>query len=216
MRGHVDRVCSAVFVVQVQWTHFVRRASRVFATALITALHLSCHFELELQDHAELVAACAQELYYRRLHSLAAKRPGTINFATRKDMWMNYQQLFKVLNEANAPLNLPNVWLWDMIDEFLYQFQMYRALAGQANQRPDIEFLRENPDVWSAEKVQAIGYAAVSVLLHAFMPLFKLPEPSHACHALLALCMLWQGLALLKPAMRPVSDTPGLTWRAPW
>lgn len=95
-----------------------------------------------------------QELYFRRLHSLASKRPAMINFEHRKEMWTNYQQLFEVLNTANAPLNLPNVWLWDMIDEFLYQFQIYRALAGQANQEPDVAFLKANPDVWSPEKVR--------------------------------------------------------------
>lgn len=95
-----------------------------------------------------------QELCFRHLHSIAAKRPGLITFAHRKEMWTNYEELFTVLNSVDAPLNLPNVWLWDMIDEFLYQFQSYRALAGQANQEPDIAFLKANPNVWAPEKVR--------------------------------------------------------------
>jgi hypothetical protein len=110
-----------------------------------------CHL---LACHLSLVAHRLQELYFRHLHSLASKRPGLITFEHRKEMWTNYEELFTVLNSVDAPLNLPNIWLWDMIDEFLYQFQSYRALAGQANQEPDINFLKANPDVWSPEKVR--------------------------------------------------------------
>lgn len=27
-------------------------------------------------------------------------------------------------------MQLPNIWLWDMVDEFLYQFQVGRAWGG--------------------------------------------------------------------------------------
>ena len=93
-----------------------------------------------------------QELYYRRMSSLGPRRQ--MGLELRRDMWENYRKLFELLATVNAPLNLPNVWLWDMIDEFLYQAQFYRALAGQANTKPDIEFLRANPDVWSPELVR--------------------------------------------------------------
>lgn len=96
-----------------------------------------------------------QELYYRHLHSLAMRHDGLITFEHRKSMWDNYAALFKVLASIEASMNLPNSWLWDMIDEFMYQFQTYRALAGQANRQPDIAFLKANPDVWSIDKVRS-------------------------------------------------------------
>lgn len=38
---------------------------------------------------------------------------------------MNYQELFsEILNQNNnKPINLqlPNLWLWDIVDEFVYQ-----------------------------------------------------------------------------------------------
>ena len=105
-----------------------------------------------------------QELYFRHLHGLAAKKPGLITFEHRKAMWDNYEQLFDVLNTADAPLNLPPIWLWDMIDEFLYQFQTYRALAGQANQQPDIDFLKANPNAWAPEKVHPHGPPSSAVI----------------------------------------------------
>lgn len=95
-----------------------------------------------------------QELYYRHLHSLAMRHDGLITFEHRKSMWDNYVALFKVLASIEASMNLPNSWLWDMIDEFMYQFQTYRALAGQANRQPDVAFLKAHPDVWAIDSVR--------------------------------------------------------------
>lgn len=42
----------------------------------------------------------------------------------RYDSYMNYQDLFfEILNAKEEPLQLqlPNIWLWDTIDEFVYQ-----------------------------------------------------------------------------------------------
>ena len=38
----------------------------------------------------------------------------------------NYCQLFNYILSAEKPidLKLPNQWLWEMIDEFIYQFQV--------------------------------------------------------------------------------------------
>lgn len=35
----------------------------------------------------------------------------------------NYIDLFGLLLHSNVNMQLPNIWLWDMIDEFIYQFQ---------------------------------------------------------------------------------------------
>ena len=32
-------------------------------------------------------------------------------------------------------MQLPNEWLWDMIDEFLYQFQAYHQFKGKPSQQ---------------------------------------------------------------------------------
>jgi translation initiation factor 3 subunit L len=46
------------------------------------------------------------------------------SLAHRYDSYMNYQDLFiEILNAKEQPLSLqlPNIWLWDIIDEFVYQ-----------------------------------------------------------------------------------------------
>lgn len=42
----------------------------------------------------------------------------------RCDSWDNYCDLFGLLLTSNVNMQLPNIWLWDMVDEFLYQFQV--------------------------------------------------------------------------------------------
>ena len=41
----------------------------------------------------------------------------------RCESWDNYANLFNVILHGNVNMQLPNLWLWEMIDEFIYQFQ---------------------------------------------------------------------------------------------
>ena len=44
----------------------------------------------------------------------------------RFDSYYNYCKLFNYILSADTPVNLelPNQWLWEIIDEFIYQFQV--------------------------------------------------------------------------------------------
>ena len=54
-------------------------------------------------------------------------------------------------------LELPNQWLWDIIDEFIYQFQNYSQYRSKLQSKDDAEIslindaLEEN--VWSVHSV---------------------------------------------------------------
>ncbi len=58
----------------------------------------------------------------------------------RCESWDNYCDLFGLLLTSNVNMQLPNIWLWDMVDEFLYQFQVGPLTACAvpvcATQRP--------------------------------------------------------------------------------
>lgn len=62
-----------------------------------------------------------KELYYRHIYS---KLQPTLE--QRMESWLNYCDIFNLLLSVDTPLalELPNQWLWDMIDEFIYQFQV--------------------------------------------------------------------------------------------
>ncbi len=62
-----------------------------------------------------------KEIYFRHVYMKMQRGP---SLAHRYDSYMNYQDLFiEILNAKEQPLSLqlPNIWLWDIIDEFVYQ-----------------------------------------------------------------------------------------------
>uniref|UniRef100_H0Y1E0 Eukaryotic translation initiation factor 3 subunit L n=1 Tax=Otolemur garnettii TaxID=30611 RepID=H0Y1E0_OTOGA len=72
--------------------------------------------------------------------------------------------LYKILNaDGPAPLELPNRWLWDIIDEFIYQFQsfsQYRCKTAK-NSEEEIDFLRSNPKIWNVHSVLNVLHSLV-------------------------------------------------------
>ena len=46
-------------------------------------------------------------------------------------------------------LELPNQWLWDIIDEFIYQFQSFSQFRSRLAKmpEPDVQALKSNPKV---------------------------------------------------------------------
>lgn len=70
-----------------------------------------------------------QELYFR--HAYARLRP---TIQDREQSWLTYCQLFNIMLHGKVTMELPNEWLWDMIDEFMYQFQAYHQYRGKVSQ----------------------------------------------------------------------------------
>eukprot|EP01113_Clastostelium_recurvatum_P005661 TRINITY_DN1252_c0_g1_i2.p1 TRINITY_DN1252_c0_g1~~TRINITY_DN1252_c0_g1_i2.p1 ORF type:complete len:658 (-),score=213.62 TRINITY_DN1252_c0_g1_i2:83-2056(-) len=94
-----------------------------------------------------------KELYFRHIYS---KIGPTLN--NRIESWRTYQELFNYILNSPSPveLDLPNLWVWDIIDEFIYQYQS----ACQNRTKPRAKFhaderriLSENPEVWSTHGV---------------------------------------------------------------
>lgn len=103
-----------------------------------------------------------QELYYRHLYSRESSKVSAkqeiLTTADRRTSWENYQALFSIIQQRNVNIQLPNVWLWDMIDEFLYQFQSYAQFKSRLSALgpDDLQFLRANPGVWDSAEVLAL------------------------------------------------------------
>lgn len=87
-----------------------------------------------------------KELYYRHIYS---KLQPTLE--QRIESWQNYVDIFEMLLSADAPLELelPNQWLWDMIDEFIYQFQAFCQFRQRVKSKlaDELRLLKENPQV---------------------------------------------------------------------
>ena len=87
------------------------------------------------------------EMYYR--HVYARLQP---TLEQRCESWDNYCELFKVILGTKINMQLPNSWLWDMVDDFIYQFQSYCAYRAKLRQKgpQEINVLRECDQVWNA------------------------------------------------------------------
>jgi len=101
-----------------------------------------------------------KELYFRHIY---ANCQPTVE--QRLDSYKNYCALFNLLLSTNEPisLDLPNQWLWDTIDEFIYQFQsccLFRMRAGKLTVQ-ELDYLRENPKMWNIHSVLNVLHSLV-------------------------------------------------------
>ena len=99
-----------------------------------------------LVGNDEVFLMLYRELYFRHIYS---KLHPTLQ--QRFDAWENYCNLFNYFLRSDVPpLDLPTVWLWDMLDEFVFQFQSFCQFRGKAKNRAaeERQVLKANQGVW--------------------------------------------------------------------
>ncbi|KTW30792.1 hypothetical protein T552_00504 [Pneumocystis carinii B80] len=101
-----------------------------------------------------------RELYFRHIY---AKLQPTIE--QRFQSYDNYCDLFNLILNSENPVNLelPNHWAWDIVDEFIYQFQTFCNYKNRLSKRSEDEIheLRENPQIWSTYSVLNVLYSLI-------------------------------------------------------
>lgn len=97
-------------------------------------------------DNDHVFCLLYKEMYYR--HIYATLQP---TLEQRCESWDNYCSLFGVVLHGNVNMQLPNLWLWDMIDEFIYQFQSFCQYRGKLTMKSpeELELLKQCDQVWS-------------------------------------------------------------------
>lgn len=103
-----------------------------------------------------------KELYYRHIY---AKVQGGPNIDHRFQSYANYCNLFNLILNTDTPvaLELPNQWLWEIIDEFIYQFQsfsQYRSMLSKKGPE-ELDVLKSNPTVWNVHSVLNVLHSLV-------------------------------------------------------
>jgi translation initiation factor 3 subunit L len=104
-----------------------------------------------LVENDEVFLMLYRELFYRHIHS---KLHPTLQ--QQFDSWENYCNLFNHLLRPDAtPLELPMVWLWDMVDEFVYQFQCFCHYRGKSKSRTaeEKQMMKSHQKVWDVAAV---------------------------------------------------------------
>ena len=103
-----------------------------------------------------------KELYYRHVY---ARVQGGPTLEQRFDSYFNYCDLFNYIlaAESPVPLELPNQWLWDIIDEFIYQYQSFSQYSSKLSKKTEeeLESLQTNPKVWNVHSVLNVLHSLV-------------------------------------------------------
>lgn len=112
-------------------------------------------FYRQFKRYHSLIVTLYSELYYR--HALS-KCPNRVSWADRRLAWHNYCLLLNYFIEDECSesrvkkgLQLPSQWLWDILDEFVYQFQ--EATRWRARQEDTQHQLKDDCEVWKAATV---------------------------------------------------------------
>lgn len=98
-------------------------------------------------------------LFYREMtmrHLFMKLKPQTNHFI---DSWTNYTKLFSfILNSKEETILLTSQWIYDIIQEFVYQFQGFCQFRSQVTHRTsdDIIILNENKKAWNLPTVVRI------------------------------------------------------------
>ncbi|KAL8567654.1 Eukaryotic translation initiation factor 3 subunit L [Nucella lapillus] len=103
-----------------------------------------------------------KELYYRHVYARVQNGP---SLEQRFESYYNYCNLFNYILNADGPvrMELPNQWLWDIIDEFIYQFQSFSQYRSKVSKQSEdeVEVLRTNPKIWNVHSVLNVLHSLV-------------------------------------------------------
>lgn len=105
---------------------------------------------VDLVDQDHVFCLLYKEMYFRHLY--ASVQP---SLEQRIDSWENYCMLFNIILNSQVNMQLPNGWLWDMVDEFVYQFQSFQQYRGKLSQKSaeELTALRNCGRVWDVGTV---------------------------------------------------------------
>jgi len=99
-----------------------------------------------------------KQLYYRHLYG----RKLAVDLPNQLISYQNYLDLFNIILglRTEAPeFEIPGVWLWDIIDEFVWQFRAFHVFRSEVQARgpesckEDRSLLEQRPHAWSAQTV---------------------------------------------------------------
>ncbi|XP_072029237.1 eukaryotic translation initiation factor 3 subunit L-like isoform X2 [Amphiura filiformis] len=103
-----------------------------------------------------------KELFYRHIYARVQTGPSQ---EQRFESYYNYCNLFNFILNAEGPvrLELPDQWLWDIIDEFIYQFQEFSKYRCRLSTKSEDEvaILRANPKIWNVHSVLNVLHSLV-------------------------------------------------------
>lgn len=163
----------------------------------------------ELLHNDPLFTALYKELYYRHIHVRLSP-----TMEQRSGSFRQYSILFQLLLDVPNDFILPNQWIWDIFDEYLYQFQTYQSiLCKNSKSKSDTleqsdtliiwdhqsvlnvlsrfvdksnihHYLGENDQYESPTFTRNMGYFALISMLRLYVLMGKFPDALTLIHGL--------------------------------
>jgi translation initiation factor 3 subunit L len=134
------------------FSQYGRLSERYFSNSAWPEYESLKHIALSNNESFELLY---RELFYR--HLLKQAQPSVSHWV---GSWRNYCALFEHLLNAAKPrqLDIPDHWLWDIVDEFIYQYQAFCQTCSNLKNKSqeEIEQLKANAGAWNS--AQLLGY----------------------------------------------------------
>ena len=151
-----------------------------------------------------------RELYYRHVYSRLQP-----DIDDRFSSYENYCSFFNyILNsETPVPLELPVGWLWDIIDEFIYQFSTYTTWKGRVGKKTDeeVQMIAENPQVRRRTRYPAhmslVPNFGVTHLAHAVAQVWSCYSVLNVLYSLITKSKIQEQLQAIKRGEDPESVT---------
>ncbi|XP_077297592.1 eukaryotic translation initiation factor 3 subunit l isoform X2 [Arctopsyche grandis] len=108
------------------------------------------HEVAPLVDNDPVFIVLYKELYFRHIYARVSGGP---SLDQRIQSFFNYCNLFNYILSANEPvsLELPDQWLWELVDEFIYQFQSFAQYRARLTKKTadEIETLNSDNNIWN-------------------------------------------------------------------
>ncbi|PAA78945.1 hypothetical protein BOX15_Mlig025031g3, partial [Macrostomum lignano] len=102
------------------------------------------------------------EMYYKHIYAHIAGGP---SFEDREASYFNYCDFFNFVLGTDTPVTheLPYQLLWDIIDEFIYQFQNFTQYRAKLKNKKDEEIstLRDSVTTWNIHSVLNVLHSLV-------------------------------------------------------
>ncbi|KAG6497989.1 eukaryotic translation initiation factor 3 subunit L-like [Zingiber officinale] len=97
-------------------------------------------------DNDHVFCLLYREMWFRHVYARLAPTG-----QQRVESWDNYCSLFGVVLHGVVSMQLPNQWLWDMVDEFVYQFQSYCQYRAKLKNKTEeeLQLLRQYDQAWN-------------------------------------------------------------------
>lgn len=122
----------------------------------------------DLEQVSSLTMAQQTDDIQSRLAAAAQPLDFSAPLEVKFQSYDSYCSLFHFILNSEGPVDLepPSYyWAWDVIDEFIYQFNSFSSyrmrIARQANNEEEIQILRENPNTWGCYSVLNVLYSLI-------------------------------------------------------